>query len=66
MVFEVENLNNASPATVSRCGIIFVSPTNLGWRPLIETWCKDRAEVKEVVNAEEGNWLKRFSTKYIS
>ena len=46
MVFEVENLNNASPATVSRCGIIFVSPTDLFWRPLIRTWCKDRAQEK--------------------
>ena len=38
MVFEVENLNNASPATVSRCGIIFVTGTDLGWKPLVETW----------------------------
>jgi len=38
MVFEVENLNNASPATVSRCGIIYVSATDLGWAPLITTW----------------------------
>jgi dynein heavy chain len=66
MVFEVENLNNASPATVSRCGIIFVSPTNLGWKPLIETWCKDRAEVKEVSHPEEGNWAKKYSAKYLS
>jgi dynein heavy chain len=66
MVFEVENLNNASPATVSRCGIIFVSPSNLGWRPLIETWCKDRAEVKEFCNMEEGNWTKKFATKYFT
>lgn len=46
MVFEVENLNNASPATVSRCGIIYVSKVDLGWRPLIETWHKDRSVVK--------------------
>jgi dynein heavy chain len=31
MTFEVENLNNASPATVSRCGIIYVSTTDLSW-----------------------------------
>jgi dynein heavy chain len=46
MVFEVENLNNASPATVSRCGIIYVSKVDLGWRPLIETWHKDRSVAK--------------------
>mmetsp|Transcript_116894 Transcript_116894/g.162376 ORF Transcript_116894/g.162376 Transcript_116894/m.162376 type:complete len:161 (+) Transcript_116894:248-730(+) len=42
MTFEVENLNNASPATVSRCGIIYVSASDLNWEPLIETWIKDR------------------------
>jgi len=54
IVFEVENLNNASPATVSRCGIIFVSSTDLGWRPLIDTWSRDRAEIKSYCNPEEG------------
>jgi len=34
MTFEVENLRNASPATVSRCGIVFVSDTDLYWEPL--------------------------------
>jgi dynein heavy chain len=46
MVFEVENLNNASPATVSRCGIIYVSATDLFWEPLIHTWVKDRQQEK--------------------
>ena len=65
MVFEVENLNNASPATVSRTGIIFISPSNLGWRPLIDTWCKDRVELKEICNPEEGAWTKKLTQKYM-
>jgi dynein heavy chain len=65
MVFEVENLNNASPATVSRCGIIYVSSTDLGWRPLIDTWCKDRQEIKGYANVEEQAWMTELTEKYI-
>jgi dynein heavy chain len=34
LVFEVENLNNASPATVSRCGQIYISPNDLGHKAI--------------------------------
>ena len=66
MVFEVENLNNASPATVSRCGIIFVSPTDLFWRPLIRTWCRDRTEEKKQCSPDETAWCEEFTEKYIA
>ena len=65
MTFEVENLDNASPATVSRCGIIYVSPPDLGWEPLFDTWSKDRAEKKQNCSNEEADWLSTFVTKYI-
>jgi len=47
MVFEVENLDNASPATVSRNGIVYVSAVDLDWEPLINTWLRDRQEEKQ-------------------
>ena len=41
-MFEPENLNNASPATVSRAGIIFVSETELTWKPVVASWLATR------------------------
>ncbi|KYO43526.1 hypothetical protein Y1Q_0013563 [Alligator mississippiensis] len=38
MIFEVDSLSQASPATVSRCAMVFVDPTNLGWEPYVKTW----------------------------
>lgn len=42
IVFEVEDLRNASPATVSRAGIIYVSSSDLGWEPFVESWLMQR------------------------
>ncbi len=39
LVFEVENLNNASPATVSRCGQVYISSTDLGYESVIKGYC---------------------------
>ena len=38
MLFEVEDLFSASPATVSRCGMIFMEPDQLYWNTLIDAY----------------------------
>jgi len=38
LVFEISNLKNATPATVSRAGVLFINETDIGWQPEINSW----------------------------
>ena len=46
MMFEVQDLAVASPATVSRCGMVYVDPAELKWRPYVLTWMASKFPAK--------------------
>lgn len=42
LMFEIDSLDNASPATVSRAGMIYMSGfKQYGWTPFFKSWIKD-------------------------
>ena len=47
MLFEVQDLKVASPATVSRCGMVYMICEDLGWKPFVETWVEEKFTLKK-------------------
>ncbi|KAI9206840.1 dynein heavy chain and region D6 of dynein motor-domain-containing protein [Polychytrium aggregatum] len=43
LTFEVHSLRNASPATVSRCGMIYIGVIALSWDIVLQSWFKSRS-----------------------
>ncbi|NXK40473.1 DYH17 protein, partial [Piprites chloris] len=47
LIFEISHLRTATPATVSRAGILYINPTDLGWHPIVTSWIETRAVKSE-------------------
>lgn len=52
MLFEVQDLAVASPATVSRCGMVYMTPGELGWQPYLESWLQSFCMARELLHEE--------------
>ncbi|KAJ8945230.1 hypothetical protein NQ318_011210 [Aromia moschata] len=50
LLFEIANLKTATPATVSRAGILYINPADLGWNPFIASWIDTRTQQSEKAN----------------
>ncbi|XP_074102149.1 dynein beta chain, ciliary [Cotesia typhae] len=58
LLFEISNLRTATPATVSRAGILYINPQDLGSNPFIISWIETRN------NSERANLMILFD-KYL-
>ena len=44
LLFEVDGLAVASPATVSRVGMVYLDIDEMGWKPIIKSWLETKLE----------------------
>ncbi|XP_032178864.1 dynein heavy chain 9, axonemal isoform X1 [Mustela erminea] len=50
LLFEISHLRTATPATVSRAGILYINPADLGWSPPVNSWIEKREMQTERAN----------------
>nr|WAW84832.1 axonemal dynein heavy chain 10 [Halisarca dujardinii] len=61
LLVEVFDLQYASPATVSRCGMVYVDPKNLGYQPYWDKWL-----ASTIPNKTDREEMTKLYDKYIN
>ncbi|XP_058960986.2 dynein beta chain, ciliary-like [Pocillopora verrucosa] len=52
LLFEIGHLKTATPATVSRAGILFLNYADVGWNPYVSSWIDTREVQSEKANLQ--------------
>lgn len=60
MIFEVNSLSNATPATVSRAGILYINENDIGWMPYVESWIASK-----ITSERQRDFLPTYFSKYV-
>jgi len=63
LILEVSNLRNATPATVSRGGVLFINDSDVGWRPFFESWL---SKYKKAEDEDAENVFTLAASQYLS
>jgi len=66
MIFEVGDVSQASPATVSRCGIVYMDTSVLGWLPYVHSWANRLQNDVIKCSAELKNYLVSLFETYVN
>jgi len=69
LIFEVQDLAVASPATVSRCGMVYFEPHQMGWRPMYDSWLNTLPELVQPKDKQLltslFNWMLPPAVKFV-
>ncbi|CAL8089314.1 unnamed protein product [Calicophoron daubneyi] len=65
LLFEISHLKTATPATVSRAGILYINPGDLGWIPYVHSWLDERVRQKKTLSRTERPALSICFDKYV-
>ena len=65
LVFEPDNVDNASPATVSRNGMVYMSSSGLEYTPIMKGWLLHMIAEKKITQQESDILLNLYETTFI-
>mmetsp|Transcript_30960 Transcript_30960/g.47363 ORF Transcript_30960/g.47363 Transcript_30960/m.47363 type:complete len:141 (+) Transcript_30960:792-1214(+) len=63
ILFEVQDLAMASPATVSRCGMVYVTPSELSWRSYFYSW--QQSYLKKQMEKEKAEFVAHLFDMFV-
>ncbi len=65
IVFEPDNVDNASPATVSRNGMVYMSSSGLEYNPILRGWLLHMIAEKKITQQESDILLELYEGSFI-